>query len=221
MAPINSQEAAFLMLWARLRWQSASQEGLLDFSRSISFFGRPQRFYLPLLLISRAGWRHWYYITKVGHWRKDGLEGHAPFCFPFFLQKIFVRLISLFYLVYLHLKPREKYFFSIQWIAWSWYNIIQRSNVSCILFPWLRGDVWGTRSYQPAKKSKFESCPGNLVCLSFSLSFYLFFSSSSFLRLVFFHDQSHTLTQTRGVRREAERPKGREQFASLDLWITD
>ena len=37
-----------------------------------------------------------------------------------------------------------------------------------------------------------------------------------------FHDQTHTLTQTRKVRRDAERPKGdREQFASLDLWITD
>ena len=35
-------------------------------------------------------------------------------------------------------------------------------------------------------------------------------------------DQTHTLTQTREVRRDAERPKGdRDQFsASLDLWIT-
>ena len=40
--------------------------------------------------------------------------------------------------------------------------------------------------------------------------------------LVFFHDQTHTLTQTRKVRIHAERPKGdREQFASLDFWITD
>ena len=31
-----------------------------------------------------------------------------------------------------------------------------------------------------------------------------------------------TRTQTRKVRRDAERPKGdREQFASLDFWITD
>ena len=36
-------------------------------------------------------------------------------------------------------------------------------------------------------------------------------------------DQTHTLTQTREVRRDAETPKGdREQFAaSLDLWITN
>ena len=40
--------------------------------------------------------------------------------------------------------------------------------------------------------------------------------------LAFFHDQTHALTQTRKVRRHAERPKGdREQFASLDFWITD
>ena len=40
--------------------------------------------------------------------------------------------------------------------------------------------------------------------------------------LAFFHDQTHTLTQTRKVRRHAERPRGdREQFASLDFWITD
>ena len=36
MAPINSQAVAFLMLRAQQRLQSKSQEGLLDFSRSIS-----------------------------------------------------------------------------------------------------------------------------------------------------------------------------------------
>ena len=40
--------------------------------------------------------------------------------------------------------------------------------------------------------------------------------------LAFFQDQMHTLTQTRKVRRHVERPKrDREQFASVDLWITD
>ena len=47
--------------------------------------------------------------------------------------------------------------------------------------------------------------------------FHFFFSS---YRFSIFHDQTHTLTQTRKVRRHAERPKGdREQFASLDFWI--
>ena len=53
------------------------------------------------------------------------------------------------------------------------------------------------------------------------VSFFLFFFSLPTV-LAFFHDQTHTLTQTRKVRRHAERPKGdREQFASLDFWITD
>ena len=50
------------------------------------------------------------------------------------------------------------------------------------------------------------------------VSFFFFFSPS----LAFFHDQTHTLTQTRKVRRHAERLKGdKEQFASLNFWITD
>ena len=40
--------------------------------------------------------------------------------------------------------------------------------------------------------------------------------------LAFSQDQMHTLTQTRKVRRHVERPKrDREQFASVNLWITD
>ena len=31
-----------------------------------------------LVFISRAAWHHWYSITKVCHWRKNVLEGHAP-----------------------------------------------------------------------------------------------------------------------------------------------
>ena len=51
LAPINSQAAAFLMLRAQQRWQSKSQEGLLDFSRSISFFRKASNiFCLPLLV---------------------------------------------------------------------------------------------------------------------------------------------------------------------------
>ena len=38
LAPTNSQAVALLMLGAWLWWQQKNQEGLLDFSRSISFF---------------------------------------------------------------------------------------------------------------------------------------------------------------------------------------
>ena len=52
------------------------------------------------------------------------------------------------------------------------------------------------------------------------VSFFLFLPLPT--ALVFFHYQTYTLTQTRKVRRHPERPKGdREQFASLDFWITD
>ena len=43
------------------------------------------------------------------------------------------------------------------------------------------------------------------------VSFFLFFPHPT--ALAFFHDQTHTLTQTRKVRRHAERPRG--------FWITD
>ena len=40
--------------------------------------------------------------------------------------------------------------------------------------------------------------------------------------LAFFHEQTHTLTQTSKVPRDAESPKeDREQFASHDFWISD
>ena len=146
----------------------------------------------------------------------------------FFLQKTFERLISLFY-HYLHLKPREKYFFSIQWVAWSWYNITERSNISCILFPWR---AWW--SFRHAKLTAGEEVRVRTLSRQFSLSFFslsFFFSFLFFFFLptfsIFFDDQTHILTQTRGgggkgMRRDEEGPKGdREQFTSLDLWITD
>ena len=63
------------------------------------------------------------------------------------------------------------------------------------------------------EKSEFESWQLS-VCL------FKFFPLP--IVLAFVHDQTHTLTQTRKVLKHAERRKGdREQFASLDLWITD
>ena len=132
----------FLMLRSRLRWQSKSQEGLLDFSRSIWFFCTATK--IVLVFISRAAWQHQYYITKVGHWRKDVWEGHALFCFNFFLQKIFVRLTLLLLPSFAFETVRERFFFR-RWVAWPWHDI-QRSNVSCILFLWQCGDVSGMGS---------------------------------------------------------------------------
>ena len=85
--------------------------------------------------------------------------------------------------------------------------------------------------FQHAKLTAGEEARALILSWQFSLSsfhflsFFLFFSSFSFLLLVYLHDQTRTLTQTgqgEGVRRDEEGPKGdREQFTSLDLWITD
>ena len=88
---------------------------ILDSSRLISFFAK---------IVSRAGWQHWYYITKVGQMKKMVWKVTLPqFCFSFFLQQIFARLTSLFHLLYLQLKPLDKCFFFRQWVAWSWHNV--------------------------------------------------------------------------------------------------
>ena len=48
----------------------------------------------------------------------------------------------------------------------------------------------------------------------------VFFSLPTVFNLYCLHDQTHTLTQTRKVRRDAEMPKGdREQFASLTRFL--
>ena len=61
---------------------------------------------------------------------------------------------------------------------------------------------------------------GRVRILAIECVFFCFFPLPT--ALVFFHDQTHTLTQTRKVRRHAERPRGgRDQFSTLDFWITE
>ena len=138
----------------------------------------------------------------VGHWRNNVLEGHAPFHFNFFLQKMFARLTLQFPSTYICICNRVR---SVSFSDGEFRDrdIIFRDEtdlvfcfLSCLVkFPALEANSWQRRA---------SLNPGNWVCLS----------------LAFFHDQTHTLTQTRKVRRHAERPKGdREQFASLDFWI--
>ena len=188
LAPINSQSAASLMLRVRLRWQSKSQERLLDheFSRSISFLfshkDSSQRLMWALMM-----YRH--YITKVRH-RKDVLEGHTLFClilfYFIFLQKMFARLTSLF-LSYLHLKPYEKCFFFRRWVAWLF--LIKYSKIERVLYFAFLAAWWSFRHAKPTAAVDREAQARILaiefvsVC-SFFLSFLFFFFS--FQRLVFF-----------------------------------
>ena len=110
-----------------------------------------------------------------------------------------------FYL-YLYLQPRENCDHDI-------YSEMKTNLVFCFLsclvkFPVREANSWRRRASR--------------ILAELSVSFFLFFSLLAVL--TFFHDQMHTLTQTRKVRRDAERPKrdrDRERFASLDLWITD
>ena len=110
-----------------------------------------------------------------------------------------------------YLQLREKCLFFWRWVAWSFRG--ETDLVFCFLsclvkFPAHEANSWRRRA---------SSNPGNWVFVF--LSFLLLFLPTV---LAFFHDQTHILTQTRKVRRQTERPKGdREQFASLDLWITD
>ena len=143
LAPNNLRAAAFLMLRARLRWQSKSQERLISHGR-LAFCTATKILYL-LAFIS------WAASSTDNVSRKSAIEEKMFWkvmlssALIFFQQKIFARLTSLFYL-YLHLKQHEKCFFLRRWGMWLIVTYIQRSNISGIFFPWLRGEVSGTRS---------------------------------------------------------------------------
>ena len=205
LAPICKHSCCFNV---DIRWQSKSHEGSL----SISLFRTATK--ILLAFISRAAWQHRYYSTKVGHnWRKDVLEGHAPFYFNFFMQKMFAPLTLEFLFTYICICNRVK---SVSFSNGGLRDrdIIFRDETdlvfcffSCLVkFPAREANSW---------RRRVSPNPGNWVCVFFS-----FFPLPT--TLAFFHDQTHTLTQTRKVRRHAERPnEDREQFASLDFWITD
>ena len=110
-----------------------------------------------------------------------------------------------FYL-YLYLQPREQCFFFRRWVTWSWHNIQRWKRILYFvsLAAWL--------SFRHAK----QTAGGEGRVRILAIECVSFFSPPTVL--AFFHDQTHTLTQTRKVRRHTERPKGdREQFASLDF----
>ena len=73
-------------------------------------------------------------------------------------------------------------------------------------------------SFQHAKLTAGRE--GRVWILPNECVFFSFFSLPTVFNFHCFHDQTHTLTQTRKVRRDAERPKGdREQFASLTRFL--
>ena len=177
---------------------------------SISLFHTATK--ILLAFISRAAWQLRYYSTKVGLWRKDFLEGHAFFYFNFFCERWLHDSVTLqIPCTYICICNR------VRSVPFSDGGLRDRDIIfkdetdlvfcflSCLVkFPAREANGWRKRA---------SSNPGNWECVFFSL-----FPLPTVL--AFFHDQTHTLTQTRKVRRHAERPKGdREQFASLDFWL--
>ena len=136
------------MLRNRLGWQSKNKERLLDFLRSITFL--------------QSHKEHRYYITKVGHWRKDVLEGHALFCFKIFSAKdVCTMNVTFFTLICIWNRARSVSFKTVGRVVDR--DIIFRDRTYLVFFS-LAAWSAGTRSLNP----------GNRVCVLFSLSFCLF-----------------------------------------------
>ena len=166
LASINSQAAASV---AGLTTMTIKKPGKTPWFLTLDY-----------LLFSHKDSTYYLYYSGCcnGHWRKDVLEGHTLFCFNFFLQKIFAKLMSLFF-SYLHLKPCEKCFLDGGSRDCSWHNI-QRSNVSCISVAW-----W---SFRHAKLTAGQEARARILAIEFVsfLSLFLSFLFLSFLLLAFF-----------------------------------
>ena len=103
-----------------------------------------------LVFISRAAWQHPYYSTKVVYWRKDLLEGQAPFYFNFSAKDVCTINFTVSFYLYLYLQPRECFFFR-RWVTWSWYSemklILYFVSFSCLAkFPALEANGWRRRA---------------------------------------------------------------------------
>ena len=146
------------------------------------FFAQPQRFFLPLLF----GMNGSTYTTS----RKSAIE-----------EKIFWKVMLPFY------KLREKSYFFRRWVTWSWHNI-QRWIGSRILFPWLRGLVFSTRSRTAGREGRVRILA--IECVSF----FSFFPFLPFLIcIVFSIKRTHSHKQGRCE----ETRKGRKETESSSL----
>ena len=118
---------------------------------------RPQRFYLPFF--SRAAWQHWHYITKVGHWRKDVLEGRSRFCFNF-LQICTINFPG--FLTFICLWNRVR-----RWNAWSrmlsFLFLWKNESFSLRNWPWRNSTLFSSR-----RIALFWSNQGSIISSTFS-----------------------------------------------------
>ena len=167
---------------------------------------QPQRLCL-LLLVGLLGMQHRCYSTKVGHWRKGCSGRSRSLLLQFFLQKMFARLTLQFPSAYICICN------NVRSVSFSNGELRDRDIIfrdetdlvfcflSCwVKFPALEANSWRRRG---------SSNPSNWVCVFVSL--FPFFPFPPFL--AFFHDQTHTLTQTRKVQRHAKIKAKRRQKA--------
>ena len=172
---------------------------------SISLFRTATK--ILLAFISRAAWQHRYYSTKVGHnWRKDVLEGHAPFYFNF-SAKMFARLTLQFLFTYICICNR------VRSVSFSNGGLRDRDIIfrdetdlvfcffSCLVkFPAREANSWRRRA---------SPNPGNWVCVFFS-----FFPHPTALAF-FSRSNAHTHTNKEGAktRGKAERRQRAVRFS--------
>ena len=161
---------------------------------------QPQRLCL-LLLVGLLGTQHRCYSTKVGHWRKGCSGRSRSVLLQFFLQKMFARLALQFPSAYIcicnHVRSVS---FSNGGLRYR--DIIFRDEtdlVFCFLSCWVKFPALEANSW----RRRGSSNPSNWVCVFVSLPPFL----------AFFHDQTHTLTQTRKVQRHAKIKAKRRQKA--------
>ena len=162
---------------------------------SISLFRTATK--ILLAFISRAAWQHRYYSTKVGHWRKDVLEGQAPFyLINFFLQKcLHDELYSFLLPIFVFATMWEVVFFldgglRARDIIFTerWKQILYFvSLLSCLVkeFPAREANSW---------HRKASSNPGNWVSVFFS------FFSLSYRFSIFSRSNEHTHTNKEGAK---------------------
>ena len=146
----NKLNAAVLMFRARHTMTIKKLRRLIVLS--ISLFRTATK--ILLSLISRAAWQHRYNSTKVGHWRKDVLEGHAPFQVPstliFFCKSYLHDWLNSFLLPIFVFET-----------TWEDRNDLVFCFLGCVVkFP--------TRRTANSWRRKPRSKPSNWVCICFS-----------------------------------------------------
>ena len=161
----------------------------------LAFSAELQRFFLPLLVELHGSTDTTARKSAIGE--KMFWKVTLPSALIFCAKDVRTINVTVSFYLYLYLQSREKCFFFRRWVTWSWYSKMKRILYFVSLAAWL--------SFLHAKLTAGGEERVRILAIE-CLSVSLFFPLPTVL--VFFHDQTHTLTQTRKVRRHTEGPKG-------------